>query len=78
MIFYESKSNGCQITFTPKLTSGDYIKTRTFIHFCVQFGKTQTQTKHKLYEVTMKPSVSWTLDFFKWHTPSRMVENASG
>ena len=74
MIFYESKSDGFMKTFTRKMTSDDYTKTRTFKQYCVQFGKTWTQNKHKLYEVKQKPSVSWTLDFSDGTNVFRKVE----
>lgn len=48
------------------MTSVDYSKHRTIIKFCVDLGKTPTQTREMLQAVNMKPSVSRAL-IFKWH-----------
>lgn len=48
------------------MTSENFIKQRTIIQFCVQLGKTPTQTRDMLEEASIKPTVSRSL-VFKWH-----------
>ena len=47
-------------------------------YICVyNFEKRWEQTKHKLYEVDMKPNVSWALDFSIGTSVLRKVESMS-
>ena len=56
--------------------STEYAEQRTIIKFCVNLGKTSTQTREMLETVKIKLSVSIAL-IFKWHkqSTSEMVGN---
>lgn len=48
------------------MTSTDYTEHRTVIKFCVNLGKTPTQTREMLEQAKVRPRVSRSL-VFKWH-----------
>ncbi len=49
-----------------KMTSTEYAEHRAVIKFCVNLGKTPTQTREMMEKSSIKPAVSRAL-VFKWH-----------
>lgn len=54
------------VNIISKMTSTDYSEHRTIIKFCVNLGKTPTQTREMLESAAIRPPVSRAL-IFKWH-----------